>query len=330
MRFNPNPDGGNIDRGDVDYPYKDMLEHHKKSTYAWQPGDTDKVLRVTKSALGTFDWCPQQYFLQKVLKLPQGPATPDQTRGSNVHDAVEYWWNAMHDVVHDVYELFENGDVEKALSLSIDALPQPPEPYIFGEVEQLHLYVLWQFQRLCNTDKDDIHNWFPIGNEALVHGIRTVTASDGTEVEIHMNGFIDRIFLDDDKMGIVLMELKTGKFSKNKPSQMRAEMQFYRMLLEHSPHEEFLPVVAWGWQFPGGDRNGGTGPEWDYESVSGPGGRYAPRTVEKRLKRLVDAHLAQDFPPIKIDNWSDWKCSYCDYMEFCPAWGGEVKIDEEE
>ena len=95
MRWNPNPDGGNIDRGDVDYPYKEMLEHHKKSTYAWQPGDTDKVLRVTKSALGTFDWCPQQYFLQKVLKLPQGPATEDQIRGSNVHDAVEYWWNAI-------------------------------------------------------------------------------------------------------------------------------------------------------------------------------------------------------------------------------------------
>ena len=65
---------------------------------------------------------------------------------------------------------------------------------------------------------------------------------------------------------------------------------------------------------------------WDYESVKGPGGRYAPTTVERRLKRVVDAHLNDDFPA----EAHEAKCSYCDFMEMCPAWMGDLAIDPED
>ena len=305
-----------------EYPHELMMKSYEKSTYAWQPDMTDKILRVTKSSVGNFDWCPQQYYFSNILGM-RGEEQDYHVRGSNVHDAVEYWWRAMKHVVQDVYDLIEKGEKDRALTMCIDTLAKPPEPYIHGEVEQLHLYVKWQFERLCNCERAEIKDWFPVGNEAEVHGTRMVVASDGTEVAIHMKGYIDRMFLDDDKQGIILMELKTGKWNKYKPSAMRAEMQFYRMMLEHSPHMEFLPVVGWGWQFPGGGINGGDGPKWDYESVRGPGGRYAPKTVEKRLKRLVDAHLAMDFPPDKNER----KCSYCDFFEHCPAWMDDYTVE---
>lgn len=316
MRWNPNPEGGNNERDS--YEHKDLLKSYDKSTYAWQPDMEDTILRVSKSTLGTFHWCAQQYFIEKVLGHT-GETRDYHVRGSNVHDAVEYWWKAMTPIVHTVYELIQSGDREKALTMCIEALPAPPEPYIYGEPEQLRIYVTWQFERLCNCTEEEVRDWFPVGNEAEIHATRMVVASDGTEVPIHMKGYIDRMFLDDSRQGVVLMELKTGKWKPNKASDMRAEMQFYRMMLEHSPHGEFLPITGWGWAFPGGGINGGTGPHWDYESVSGPGGRYAPKSVEKRLTSLVDAHLSGDFLPTS----ADFKCGFCDYMELCPRWRPE-------
>ena len=322
MRWNPNPEGGNNERDG--YEHEELLKSYDNSTYAWQPTMEDKILRVSKSSVGNFNTCPQQYYFSSVLGL-RGEDQDYHIRGSNVHDSVEYWWKAMVDVVEEVYDLIEAGEKDKALTLCIETLPTPPTPYIYGEPEQLRLYVKWQFERLCNLERVQIRDWFPVGNEVEVHATRTVVASDGTEVPIHMKGFIDRMFVDDDHTGIVLMELKSGKWKKWKQSEMRAEMQFYRMMLEHSQHLEFLPVVAWGWQFPGGGINGGEGPVWDYEPVNGPGGRYAPKTVEKRLTRLVDAHLAMDFPPEK-----SVLCGWCDFMERCPAWMEEYAIGDEQ
>ena len=322
MRYNPNPEGGNNER--EGYPHDWLIDSYNRSTYAWNPDMQDKILRVTKSSSGTFSTCPQQYYFSNILGL-RGEEQDYHIRGSNVHDAVEYWWKAMEDEVVEVFDLILAGQKDKALSKCIEVLPTPPEPYIYGEPEQLELYVKWQFERLCNCDASEIKDWFPVGNESEIHATRVVTASDGTEVAIHMKGYIDRMFTDDDKQGIILMELKTGKWTKYKPAHMRAEMQFYRMMLEHSPHMEFLPVVGWGWQFPGGGINGGDGPVWDYEPVNGPGGRYAPKTIEKRLTALVDAHLARDFPAKK-----SVLCGWCDFMERCPAWMGEYALGGEE
>ena len=208
MRYNPNPEGGNNERDA--YPHKSMMDSYNKSTYAWDPDMKDMVLRLTKSSSGTFSICPQQYYFSNILGL-RGEEQDYHIRGSNVHDAVEYWWKAMEDAVDDVYDLIEAGQKDKALSKCIETLPTPPEPYIYGEPEQLRLYVKWQFERLGNCERAEIKDWFPVGNEAEIHATRVVTATDGTEVPIHMKGFIDRMFLDDDKQGIILMELKTGK-----------------------------------------------------------------------------------------------------------------------
>jgi hypothetical protein len=69
MRWNPNGDD-KLAKAD-DYPFEDMKESYAKSDYSWSPDMEDKILRVTKSSNGTFDWCPKQYFFQYIMKLQQ-------------------------------------------------------------------------------------------------------------------------------------------------------------------------------------------------------------------------------------------------------------------
>jgi RecB family exonuclease len=312
---------------EVPYPHEDMIVSYNKSCYNWMPDMEDKILRITKSSVGTFDFCPKQYYFQNILGL-RGEERDYHVRGSNVHDAVEWFWKESTKRLPEVDVLLHEGKTELAKKELRKAMPIPPTPYIYGEEPQMNQYSDWQFERYLHM-RDNPEDWTPIGNEVEIHGTRIVVASDGTEVPIHMKGFIDRIFIDDAHTGIILMELKTGKWVEKggrKRASMRAEMQFYRMMLEHSPHIEYLPVVGWGWQYPGGGINGGDGPMWDYENVKGPGGRYAPKTVEKRLTRIVDAHLNDDFPA----QAHEAKCAYCDFMEMCPAWMGELALTADE
>lgn len=313
MRFNPN----NEDRMERDdYPFEDLLESYAKSTYAWTSADEDKILRITKSSLGTFNWCPKQYFFQNILKL-KTEEKDHHVRGKNVHDVTQFFFNEIFESIDDILEKIEEGNTDAARDKTHQVISRPPEPYVFGEPEQIQRWVDWQFDRLVLTKGE---GWHPVGNESEIHGTRVVEVEtdDGetVSVPIHMKGFIDRIF-EDGNGGFALMELKTGKWKKRKNSDMRAEMQFYKQMLEHSPHEEFLPITHWGWEFPGGDINEGDGPHWDYESVTANRWtKNTPTVVERRLKKLVKAHLDEDFPAER----TDWKCPWCDFIDICPAW----------
>jgi len=309
MRYNPN-EKDKVEKGG--YPFEDLLDSYGNSTYAWQPGDPT-ILRVTKSSLGTFGFCPKQYFFQNILKL-KTEEKDHHIRGSNVHDVTEYFFQNVYDTYDDIVETLQSNDddaYDNAREMMQDIIPEPPEQYLHGEPEQIERWVDWQLDRLVASGGDA---WHPVGNEAEVHGTRVVEV-DGESIPIHMRGFIDRIF-EDGEGGFALMELKTGKWKQRKNSDMRAEMQFYKMMLENSPHGEFLPITHWGWEFPGGDINDGDGPHWDYESVNSRYAKNTPAVVERRLKALVKAHLERDFPTDR----NDFKCVWCDFIEICPAW----------
>jgi hypothetical protein len=79
MRWNPNGDD-KLAKAD-DYPFEDMKESYAKSDYSWSPDMEDKILRVTKSSNGTFDWCPKQYFFQYIMKLQQEEKDSTRRKG---------------------------------------------------------------------------------------------------------------------------------------------------------------------------------------------------------------------------------------------------------
>tara|TARA_R100001163_G_C5068340_1_gene208450 strand:- start:6831 stop:7787 length:957 start_codon:yes stop_codon:yes gene_type:complete len=310
MRWNPNGEDKVARNNESTYPHKELLESYAVSTYGWLPEMEDKKLRITKSSLGTFDFCPKQYYFQNIMKLQQ-EEKDHHIRGNNVHDMTEYFFKEAVNHIDEILEEIEKDNLHLARQMTHDIIPKPPSPYLYGEDEQISTWVDWQFERLVITKGVD---WFPVGNEAEVHATRNVEVDD-IIVPIHMRGFIDRIFENED--GFILMELKTGKWKKGKTAtKLRAEMQFYRMMLNCSPHKEFLPIQYWGWEFPGGGINKGDGANWEYEPTSDRKATYATKTVEKRMKKLVKAHLDNDFPAER----NDFKCQWCDFMHLCPAW----------
>lgn len=315
MRFNPNADDSRptIDDYLAETGNQEEADSYRMSTYAWNPNkDSSLKLRVTKSSLGTFQWCREQYYLEKFEGM-RGEQVAHHIRGLNVHDMMEYFW-ATFDKEEEALALIKQGDIESAKQILYNAIPKPPEPYLHGEDEQIAQWVEWQFHRLKVTGGKD---WQPVGVEPNIHATRIVEV-DGEPIPIHMNGFIDSLFADDE--GYALMELKTGKYKKrSKVPAMRKEMAFYRMMLEHSKHQEFLPITHWGWEFPGGGMADGEGATIFYEDAK-TGGRFAMKSVEKALEKLVKAHIEMDFPP---DPWlgkNMMKCDWCDYKEHCSFW----------
>ena len=326
MRWNPNGDDSRptIDDYLAETGHEEEAESYRMSTYAWSPTLTpDKKLRITKSSLGTFGWCRQQYYLEK-FKGMRGEQQDHHIRGLNIHDMMEWFW-ANFTTEQEVEVLALADDVPKARQLFYSVFPTPPEPYIYGEDEQIAQWAEWQFQRLLHTGGKQ---WRPVGVEANIHATRYVEG-DGEGIPVHMNGFIDTLFADDDTFA--LMELKSGKYNtRSKPGSMRKEMAFYKMMLEHSNHAEFLPITHWGWEFPGGGINGGDGPAIFYEKERAT----SMQSVEKALQKLVKAHIDMEFPP---DPWmkrklhdeetleemlerNALKCSWCDFKEHCSFW----------
>lgn len=332
MRFNPNTDDSRPTIEDYleQTGNQEEYDSYKISTYAWNPNeDADKKLRVTKSSQGTFNWCPEQYYLEKFKGL-SGEEQDHHIRGLNVHDMMEYFWaNFSKEDEERVLGLIDvKNNIEEAREIFFLTAPQPPEPYEYGEDEQINQWLNWQFYRLQVTKGK---GWRPVGVEANIHATRFVDV-DGEAIPIHMNGFIDSLF-DTTEGGYALMELKTGKYKKrSKEGSMRKEMAFYRMMLEHSKHHEFLPITHWGWEFPGGGINGGEGATIFYEDVKLKGS-YAMKSVENDLKKLVKAHIDMEFPPnpwlgkmkegdtleAMLEN-GRLKCSWCDYTEHCSFW----------
>lgn len=328
MRFNPK--GEDDVRSSIDdYPHEDLRKSYIKSRNDWDPQKhDDEILRVSKSSLGTFGWCPKQYWFTYFEKI-EGETVYYHTRGLNVHDAMEYFWENVGEVRDEIFKLLDEGHRESARKMMHDVIPAPPEPYAYGEEEQIRQWVDWQFSRFEHTNGAD---WEPVGCEAEIHASRIVEV-DGEPIPIHIKGYIDSIFSNGDADGtFALMELKTGKWKNaggRKKTSMRKEMQFYKMMLENSPHHEYLPITHWGWEFPGGGIEGGDGPHIYFEPVK-DAARFTPKSVEKSLINLVQAHVDGDFPMTGAEEW--WnakegrmqsKCEWCDYMEICPTFTGE-------
>ncbi len=74
----------------------------------------------------------------------------------------------------------------------------------------------------------------PVGNELGVDAIVELDIN-GTKVKVHLNGFIDRLFMDNEG-NYHVHELKTGmwKDKKTKYESMAKEMAFYVYMLKKS------------------------------------------------------------------------------------------------
>lgn len=217
-----------------------------KSTYSWNPDmPKDHILRVSKSSLGAFQFCEQQYFIKYILGVRE-PETDDMIRGTNIHDAVEDFYNNVN--VGYATSMRSYGR-ERVLDFFCDHIPKESRrngPYERGEEQHLRHFFEKEANRFMVCDPE---LYLPYGNEISLNAVVKLDVN-GTEVMVHLTGIIDRLFVDEEG-NIHIHELKTG-YWKDKPQKfesMRKEMAFYVYLINKCYDSDLSGSNSsfWGW-----------------------------------------------------------------------------------
>tara|TARA_R100001510_G_C7654272_1_gene212911 strand:+ start:2788 stop:3738 length:951 start_codon:yes stop_codon:yes gene_type:complete len=294
-------------------------------------------LRMTKTSLTSdFDFCPKQYEYKRIHKLPE-PSTDAMVKGTNVHDAIEEYYDNIMPHVKELYTLMQRDKKEEALQLALSVLEE--QDYKLGEQGIIETRLNWDLQRLLAEGPD---NYLPIINELEVHAFVDEEIEFNGEtitIPVHYAGSIDRGFSEEDG-GVAIMELKTGKWvqtlnkegdwsdSKFKLKSMRTEMAFYKELLKMANHE-YQNVTHWGWVYPAGsvanitsmNKYGYEQRAIDkifYESCTGRTNTTYSKKIASMKNALLTAYLTEDFPTSP----SAGKCAWCSFKSICPSWDG--------
>tara|TARA_R110002096_G_scaffold73787_1_gene174873 strand:+ start:6718 stop:7680 length:963 start_codon:yes stop_codon:yes gene_type:complete len=299
------------------------------SSYNWNPAMTDKViLRVSKSSLGAYNFCSQQYFIKYILGVKE-PQNDAMVRGSNVHDATEDFYNDI-DVGHAVS--MRSYGYEKVLEYFKEFIPDSnPERGTFALDEQSHLEKLFEAEAKRFMTCDSVH-FLPVGNEVTLDAVVEIEG-----VQVHLTGIVDRIFMDEHH-DVHIHELKTGAW-KHKPSKrvnMQKEMAYYVYLMNVTEHEMLGGVNAayWGWDHTAGLLNFYDDKVYRFiETVKAD----AIRDMMADLKALVRSHkryngTEQDDSafPLKDLGAVRFICEpWCRLKGYCSRYG-RVAIHEEE
>jgi CRISPR/Cas system-associated exonuclease Cas4 (RecB family) len=228
----------------------------KEYTYQWNPenaeDETLPILKITKSsAIGAYKWCPKKYEFSYIERLPQDTTEP-MIKGTIVHNTRE--------------EFFNEFDVAKAENMSHSELIEyniglhPIDEY--GDIyKNMATFEAGRFVEARDAGK--LETYVPVINEVMLDAEIVIEADACPKVgllrrdyTIHLQGIIDRMFIDDGKY--VPIELKTGLWADWKTGDRRKEMAFYKFLVENANQESLdaagidrdIPITHWGWYYP--------------------------------------------------------------------------------
>tara|TARA_Y100001937_G_scaffold120000_1_gene176550 strand:- start:368 stop:1276 length:909 start_codon:yes stop_codon:yes gene_type:complete len=291
------------------------------SSYAWTPemGEDGIIIRISKSTAGSIGWCVQQMWLQQNYPRPQG-LVKHLVVGDDVHNGLDLFYQAIEG----------SGAFSKMVKSGVD-MTSYLKKYIPDEK------TIIANRRAENKDfpfyHDDYYynmNWLmefenarmslnpdaplPLANEVRLEVKINLDIEGHGTTPVQFVGIIDRVF-EAPGGGMMLFELKTGKWKANKVADMRKEMAYYKFLIDNADPEYLKerginrPVTHWGWRFSAADF-------WMSEKVK----IVSERAMMKRVKDLIKMYLDKHFPPTK----DDFKCSYCDMIELCPKYAIQV------
>ena len=234
--------------------YKTRIESMQEFTYDWKPENYDDpskpILKITKSSLGTFNWCPKKYEFNYVQRLPQDQ-TEAMRKGTVLHNSREDFFNKF--------------DLKKAEHMTNDeVLDYCTSLFPIDDYFDISLTVAsFEAQRYIEARTDDkIHEFLPIVNEGMFDAEVTIPADTNPkfllsrDYVIHIQGIIDRIFIENGNL--IPFEFKTGPWKDWHTTSMRKEMSFYELLIHNSPEEVLIEngltsehrVSHWGWYYP--------------------------------------------------------------------------------
>ena len=277
-------------------------------TYQWKPEnygqEGEPILKISKSSLGSYQWCPKRYEFQYVEKRPI-ETTEVMIKGSIIHNAREAFFNAF--------------DVKKAENLSHEELVNyclslhPIDDYT-EMYEAMSIFEANRFKEsLAEGTTDD---FVPVVNEAMLDARITIRSDENPKYElsqdytVHLQGIIDRMFREGDRY--IPMELKTGGWKDWKKTMMRKEMAFYKILFENTPNAELeemgldpeIPISHWGWYYPAAN----------YIYVE-DAKKSSMTAVKKGIAEMIHSYETGIFPT----KYFAKTCSNCSFFGICDA-----------
>ena len=284
-----------------------MREENGEYTYKWNPEDESPILKITKSSLGSFQFCPINYKYGYLDDIKQ-KTSPAMLKGTIIHNAEEDFWKMVN-----VEEALEYKDEPMKLQKHFRSIyPEAPEDDYEDIYRAMTAYNTERF--LECIEEETLDNFIPVGNEVKVNA--SFTTEDG--VTVHLQGIIDRIFYEDG--GYIPMELKTGAWKDTKRTSMRKEMAFYKLLFENANPDDIraagldpdIPITHWGWYFPASN--------YIYaEEVQ----KRSTTAVLNSMDKLINAYNENEFPAAYYYK----KCIHCGHYDHCEAASGGSQHD---
>ena len=292
----------------TDEKYDAVIAAMREYTYQWQPENYDDpskpILKITKSSLGSFDWCPKKYDFSYKQRLPQDQ-TEAMLKGTILHNIREDFFNEF--------------DLKKAENLSSDEVYD----YCVGlmpinDYMDLSLTMAaFEAQRYIEARaQNKTEEFLPVCNEGKFDAEIVIRANTNPkfpltrDYRIHIQGIIDRIFQEE--AGYIPFEFKTGGWKDYKKTSMRKEMAFYQLLIENAEPEVLIkngldpnvPVSHWGWYYPASN--------FVYAEEAK---NRTMTSVMNSIAKLLHAYEQEHFPT----KFFFKTCSHCSYFGICDA-----------
>jgi len=291
-----------------DEKYEAVIGSMQEYTYDWKFENYDDpsqpILKITKSSLGSFDWCPKKYDFSYIQRLPQDQ-TEAMRKGTILHNIRE--------------DFFNDFDIKKAENMTSDEVYEycvqlmPINDYLDMSLTM----AAFEAQRFVEARAEDkIEEFLPVCNEGKFDAEIIIRADTNPkhvltrDYKIHIQGIIDRIFQEES--GYIPFEFKTGawKDAPYKYSSMRKEMAFYKLLIENAEPEVLIKngldpnigVSHWGWYYPASNF-----------VFAEEAKKRTLTSVMKNIAKLIWSYENNHFPT----KYFFKTCSHCSYFGIC-------------
>lgn len=254
---------------------------------SYDPTEEGKVLRVAKSSFMNYEYCPRQYYWDKViLKDLRMPASEAMIRGTYIHQGLE-----------DFYESWEGQHHLKPLF--------PPDEVFetLAELEQQRLEA-WGIEYFAPVEVEKKRVYY---NE---------------KYDIVITGMIDGVVRHEDGT-LAILELKTGNSNAGKITKTRKELCFYRMVIEDMDGEvatRFIYVLpdATSEKLLRSLQSQKNKTVWVGEDA----GITLVEKVNMRSVSSFNSRFESFLERIRNEewdmNWDDWRCpQWCSYVMSC-------------
>jgi len=291
-----------------DEKYNAVISAMSEYTYDWKPENYDDpsmpILKITKSSLGSFDWCNKKYDFSYIQRLPQDQ-TEAMRKGTVLHNHRE--------------DFFNDFDIKKAETMTADEVGEYiTEMTPIDEYYDISLNIAsFETNRYLESRAENkTEEYLPVCNEGMFDAEITIAKNINPkfplkrDYKIHIQGIIDRIFMENG--GYVPFEFKTGAWKDYKATMMRKEMAFYQLLIENAEDEVLIknglqpnvPVTHWGWYYPVSNY-----------VFAQPVKTRSMTSVMNNIAKLIWAYERKQFPT----KFFYKTCSFCSFFGICDA-----------